>query len=81
MIQGDLIVVGTAGAAASSLTVGVVAWAVRSGFLASGLLAQLPAWRGMDPLVIMRGFGDEENQETLEELMREQASRLDGGGT
>ncbi|MGI9471417.1 MAG: cadherin repeat domain-containing protein, partial [Rubripirellula sp.] len=83
-IQGDMIIVGTAGAAASSFTVGVVAWALRTGFLASGLLAQLPAWRAFDPTLLMQGFegltvkqdktGDEE---TLEEMMDRQSRSID----
>lgn len=68
-INGDLIVVGTAGAAASSVTVGVVAWALRSGLLLSGLLAHMPAWSAVDPLLIMQGFSGTGDGETLEELM------------
>ncbi|MCM2372825.1 DUF4347 domain-containing protein [Aporhodopirellula aestuarii] len=76
-IQGDLIVVGSAGAAASSFTVGVVAWAMRSGFLVSGLIAHMPAWSGVDPLLIMNGLsgtaaGGDAASETLEELMDRQ---------
>jgi Bacterial Ig domain/Putative Ig domain len=76
-IQGDLIVVGAAGAAASSFTVGVVAWAIRTGFLASGLLAQLPAWSAIDPLTIMQGMGNSEDDESLEEMMKRQSQALD----
>ncbi|MFK8114692.1 MAG: cadherin repeat domain-containing protein, partial [Rubripirellula sp.] len=76
-IQGDLIVVGAAGAAASSFTIGAVAWAMRTGFLASGLLAQLPAWTAMDPLLIMQGMGDSEDDESLEEMMERQSEALD----
>ncbi|MCC9643188.1 DUF4347 domain-containing protein [Rhodopirellula sp. JC740] len=68
-IKGDLIVVGTAGAAASSVTVGVVAWGLRSGLLLSGLIAHMPAWRAVDPLLIMQGFSGNGDGETLEELM------------
>ncbi len=75
-IQGDLIVVGAAGAAASSFTVGIVAWGLRTGFLASGLLAQMPAWRAVDPLLIMQGSGDSDN-ESLEELMKRRSEALD----
>ena len=78
-INGDLIIVGAAGAAASGFTVGFIAWAFRAGFLASGLLAQLPAWKAMDPTLIMQGFegfssttGDDQNKETLEEMMDRQ---------
>ncbi|MEM9367088.1 MAG: cadherin domain protein, partial [Planctomycetota bacterium] len=70
-IRGDLVVVGTAGAAASSLTVGAVAWTLRSGVLLSGFLAQLPAWRAVDPLLVMQGLSSNgADNETLEELMQ-----------
>ena len=79
-IHGDLIIVGTAGAAASGFTVGFIAWALRAGFLASGLLAQLPAWKAMDPTLIMQGFEGltdrnnlDQDSETLEELMDRQS--------
>lgn len=76
-IQGDLIVVGAAGAAASSFTIYAVAWALRTGFLASGLLAQLPAWTAIDPLTIMKNMGDSEEGESLEDMMKRQSQALD----
>ncbi len=79
-IHGDLIIVGAAGAAASGFTVGFIAWAFRAGFLASGLLAQLPAWKAMDPTLIMQGFegftetsSDDRDTETLEQMMDRQS--------
>jgi hypothetical protein len=75
-IQGDLIVIGAAGAAASSFTAGLVAWGLRTGFLASGLLAQMPAWRAFDPLLIMQGAG-EGDDESLEDLMKRRSDELD----
>ncbi len=77
-IQGDLIVVGAAGAAASSFTVGVVAWAIRSGFLLSGLLAQMPAWQSFDALTIMQGLGGGRD-ETLEQMMDRRKRELSRG--
>ncbi|MGB0758422.1 MAG: DUF4347 domain-containing protein [Rubripirellula sp.] len=83
-IHGDLIIVGAAGAAASGFTVGFIAWAFRAGFLASGLLAQLPAWKAMDPTLIMQGFegftgagSDDPDSETLEEMMDRQGQAFD----
>lgn len=76
-IHGDLIDVGAAGAAVSSVTVGVLAWALRSGILASGLLAQMPAWRAFDPLMIMQGVGDNADDESLEDLMSRRSEALD----
>ncbi len=78
-IQGDLIVVGAAGAAASSFTVGAVAWALRTGFLASGLLAQMPAWKAFDPLLVMQGLGETGDEESLQEMMNRQIQSLDDG--
>lgn len=68
-VQGDIIMVGAVGAAASSFTVGYVAWALRSGFLLSGLLAHMPAWQAIDPLTIMQGLGGARKTETLEEMI------------
>ena len=75
-IKGDLIVVGAAGAATSSFMVGVAAWGLRTGFLASGLMAQLPAWRAVDPLLIMQGAG-ESDDESLEDLIKRRSDELD----
>lgn len=82
-MQGDVIIIGAAGAAASSFTVGVVAWALRTGFIASGLLAQLPAWRAFDPSVLMQDFAgltvknkESGDEETLEELMDRQSQSI-----
>ena len=76
-IQGDLIVIGSTGAAASGFTVGVVAWALRSGFLVSGLMAQMPLYRAVDPLLIMGSSGAVEGGETLAEMMDRQSKELD----
>ena len=72
----DLIIVGTAGAAASSATVGLVAWALRGGFLLTGLMAQLPAWQSVDPLLIMQGLSSAPQTETLEELMERRQQEM-----
>ncbi|QDT12015.1 DUF2341 domain-containing protein [Stieleria marina] len=76
-IQGDLIIVGAAGAAASSFTVGLVTLALRTGFLASGLLAQMPAWKSLDPLLVMQGLGGTGDEESLEEVMQNRIETLD----
>ena len=76
MIHGDMVVVGATGAAASSITFAVIVWAFRAGFLASGLLAQIPAWNAVDPLMIMQGGGGD-GGESLEELMDRRSQALD----
>ena len=75
-VQGDIIIVGVAGAAASTFTLSYVAWAIRSGFILSGLLAQIPAWQSIDPLLIMQGLTGSRKDETLEEMMDRKAKGL-----
>ena len=77
-LENDMLKVGTTGFAASGFTVGFVAWAIRSGFLLSSFLAQMPAWRSIDPLLIMQGgFGNMDDEETLEEMMQRESESLD----
>ena len=66
------LVVGTALAVSTGFTVGYVIWMVRGGMLLTSLLAQMPAWRLIDPLVVLSRTGDFENddeQETLETIV------------
>ena len=59
--------VGSAVGLTTGLTVGYVLWTVRAGYLLTGLIAQVPAWRFVDPLPILnsldgaRGAGDGES--------------------
>jgi hypothetical protein len=68
----------TAVTTTSSLTVGYVLWAIRGGWLASSILAQMPAWRLIDPLVVLSsldgaaGAADDQSlQDMLEDGVRE----------
>ena len=76
-IRNDLIVAGTAGAAASSFLVIAVTWAARSGLVVYGLFAQLPIWRGIDPLTVIQGLDAGEDGESLEELMQRRSDSLE----
>lgn len=57
--------------ATGSLTVGYVLWAIRGGWLASSILAQMPAWRLIDPLVVLSsldgtdGLGDDQSLQDM----------------
>ena len=73
--QGELIKLGTTGTVVSGFTVGFVAWALRGGFLLSGMLAQMPAWKSVDPLLIMQGL--EGDGEGLEEIIESESDALD----
>jgi len=48
----------------SVLSVGYVLWTIRSGLLVTSLLAQMPAWRLVDPLVVLDYLNDEESNQT-----------------
>ncbi|MEZ6056154.1 MAG: DUF2341 domain-containing protein [Planctomycetaceae bacterium] len=67
----ETVVVGSAATAAGSVTVGYVLWTLRSGVLLSSLLAQMPAWRLMDPLTILENMNmdDDEDDESLASLV------------
>lgn len=57
--------------AGASLTVGYVVWMLRGGMLITSLLAQMPAWRIIDPLVVLdsldKGADDDESLGSLVE--------------
>jgi hypothetical protein len=57
--------------AGASLTVGYVVWMLRGGMLITSLLAQMPAWRIIDPLVVLdsldKGTDDDESLGSLVE--------------
>jgi hypothetical protein len=78
-LRGDLreltqmrqVMVGTALTATGGLTVGYVLWMVRGGLLLSSLIAQLPAWKLVDPLTVLDSVQDEEDEddESLETIV------------
>lgn len=52
--------VGSAVGLTTGLTVGYVLWTVRAGYLLTSLIAQVPAWRFVDPLPILNSLdGDQ----------------------
>ena len=58
---------------ATSLTVGYVLWTVRAGYLLTGLIAQMPAWRFVDPLPILSSLDGAMNVmdgESLESIVQ-----------
>lgn len=52
-VDGNLLVAGSAAGVTGAFTVGYVLWTVRSGLLVTSLIAQMPAWRVVDPLVVL----------------------------
>ena len=65
----------------SGLTVGYVVWTIRGGLLVSSLLAQMPAWRLIDPLVVLQYVddydGDDEDDSLQSIVNREHTSDSD----
>ena len=73
--------VGTAAVSlGGSFTVGYVLWTLRSGLIVSGLLAQMPAWKLVDPLIVLDGLaGEDEDDESLESIIQDGAAGAAGG--
>jgi len=69
-------VVGSVGVVTTGFSVGYLFWAVRLGTLASGLLAQVPAWSMLDPLLVIDGDQKEEDKESLENIMDRQQAKM-----
>ncbi|MEJ7596046.1 MAG: tandem-95 repeat protein, partial [Planctomycetaceae bacterium] len=71
-------VVGSVGVVTTGFSVGYLFWAVRLGTLASGLLAQVPAWSMLDPLLVIDGEQkeDEDDKESLQNIMDRQQAKL-----
>lgn len=71
-------VVGSVGVVTTGFSVGYLFWAVRLGTLASGLLAQVPAWSMLDPLLVIDGDQkeDEDDKESLQNIMDRQQAKL-----
>ena len=52
---------GSAAGVTTTLTAGYVLWTIRIGWLVTSLLAQMPAWRMVDPLVVLDYLDGEES--------------------
>ena len=63
-----------------ALSVGYVMWTVRGGLLATSLLAHLPAWSFVDPLLVLNEMDDddEEDDDSLEEMLDKNESAESG---
>lgn len=69
----DVVVLNSAAAVGSGLAVGSVVWAVRGGLLLTGLLAQMPAWTMLDPLLVLDGVtGDDGEGDSIRDIVDRQ---------
>ena len=64
----DFAIGGVAGLT-TTLSVGYVVWLIRGGQLLVGLMAQLPAWQLIDPLPILAGLNDDDEEEELDDSL------------
>ena len=72
----DDAVIGSVATVGSGLTAGYIMWAIRGGMLLSGLLAQMPAWTMLDPLLIVERINSEESKgDSLADIVDGQKSR------
>ena len=66
----DSMVLGSGAALSTGLSVGYVAWLLRSGIILTSVLSSLPAWRFVDPLPVLARIGEQqEDQESLEDMV------------
>jgi parallel beta-helix repeat protein/predicted outer membrane repeat protein len=77
----DVSMVGSVATVGSSLTVGFLLWAARGGMLASGVLAQWPAWKLIDPTYVLEGITSDEESESLQEVLNERESMIEQQGS
>lgn len=59
-------------AVGSGLSIGYVAWLIRSGVVLSTVLSSLPAWRFIDPTPVLSSMvavGNDEDDESLESIV------------
>ena len=61
--KGEFFTAGSAVTITSVFTAGYVLWTLRSGWLLTTLLAQMPAWRLIDPLVVLDYLNDDDDLE------------------
>ncbi len=67
---GETHLIGSAVTVSSGLTVGYVVWMIRGGMLASSVMVSLPAWQIADPLPILAGGKNaDEDEESLESII------------
>ncbi|MEZ6122627.1 MAG: DUF2341 domain-containing protein [Planctomycetaceae bacterium] len=61
----------------TSIAIGTVVTALRTGMLALGFLSQLPVWTLFDPLMVMDGVGGHDDDDSLQDLVDRQAQKTD----
>ncbi len=76
-LQLTKVLAGSAGAVTTGLSVGYIIWILRGGVLLSGLLAQMPAWAMLDPLLVVDGAGNDDDRETIHTIVDKQKARLE----
>ena len=69
-------VAGSVQVVASGLSVGYVIWMLRGGMLLTGLLAQMPAWRMLDPLMVIDGEEAVDDGESIQSIINDQEAKL-----
>jgi len=72
----QLYTVGTATALTTAVSAGYVWWTLRGGYLIASALSSIPAWRLIDPLPILQGFGIFKRSTEEKECRREEEESL-----
>ena len=69
--------ISTATVVTTTVTSGLLIWALQGGYLMAGLASSLPTWRFMDPIVVLDEFGEdsEDDGDSLQSLIEQAESR------
>ena len=66
------VAVGSATAVTATVSVGYVLWTIRGGYLMASMISTLPAWRMIDPLPVLEGstnIEDDPDDDSLEGMI------------
>ena len=68
-LMGSQVVIGSLVTSSASLSVGIVYWAIRAGYLAAGVLTSTPAWKVLDPSSLASILDGDDPDESIENLL------------
>ncbi|MEZ6091327.1 MAG: DUF2341 domain-containing protein [Pirellulaceae bacterium] len=74
---GSAVTTATVGITSSGFAIGYITWMLRSGFVLTGLLANMPIWRSFDPLIVISGMSTQAGGETIQQIIRDEKRNLD----
>ncbi|QDV19553.1 Cadherin domain protein [Gimesia panareensis] len=77
--ESDQLYISTAAVITTTVTSGLLIWALQGGYLMVGLASGLPTWRFMDPIAVLDEFGEDSDDEgdSLQSLIEQAETRTE----